>query len=56
LERARRSAPNDKIIVRPDGSFELVPIGSGEAEPPPRDADDILDRELKDFQARHGQG
>lgn len=55
LERARRGAPNDKITIRPDGSFELEPLAAskpGESGGP----DDDLDRELKDFQARHGQG
>lgn len=54
VARALRAAGQDRILrIRPDGTLELVPM-SGD-KPPGTEAED-LDRELKEFQARHGQG
>jgi hypothetical protein len=55
IERAGRGAPDRTIRICRDGTLELVPVSEGINKRQDASGDD-LDRELKELEARHGQG
>jgi hypothetical protein len=52
----RAGVPVMGVEVRPDGVFLVLTSELLRREPAPAAANDDLDRELAEFEARHGQG